>query len=311
MPEELQQSDVPPQSEGGAPPEPIGFDVDELFLAGTSEPADVDPAPEVETPSVEAGDEPDDEDADDADSGVDDPEEPAAEQDSRTPDERLFEYATIVAQNPNRISEVPSKQRPEVLKRLLAAAYQRGQQDQGQQFQRQSSTEEQLRAFVAERSEARKSDPDGFAAWEDENPADAERYHGGARYFKEKAAPVAESQSSVPPEVIQQRANAKLARVNALPDGVRQQFVQRVQSGDFPLTEQGLDALEEALFTAATTRPAPIAPAPRSPQVERRQLAAATRGQAPRAVGVGSGGSDAPTVSYDPDVLFNSAFASR
>ena len=94
--------------------------------------------------------------------------------------------------------------------------------------------------------------------------------------------------------------------MSALPDGAREQFAARVQSGEFPLTEAGLDAMEDALFAAATMRPAAPAPAAATvpPTAARRQAAAAARAEAPRPKGVGAGGQPVPEAIYDPDVLF-------
>lgn len=309
MPEDVQQADTTLSPESAAPPEPaISFDVDDLLGAGTAPNATAEPAPETPAAGGEADGpgtgEPDD--GDPLEGDVDDPETSDEGEDDRPPEQRLFEFASIVAQNPNRIDEVPKKQRPEVIKALLSAAYLRGKNDSGSEFQQQSSDEERLRAFVTERTEARRADPDGFATWEDENPADAARFHQGAAHFKEKAAPPAEEPQTADPAVIQQRANAKLARVNSLPDGVREAFVARVQSGEFPLTEAGLDAMEDALFAAATTRPAaPATPAAtKPPTAARREAAAAARNEAPRPKGVGQGGQPVPEAIYDPDELF-------
>jgi len=306
-----QQQDAVPQSGDGIQVEPsIGFDVDALFAAGVDAPASAEPAsePEASPPGDEPGiDATGDEDLpDEADADEDAADEPAAADDT-PPEQRLFEFASIVAQNPNRISEVPARERPEVIKSLLQAAYLRGQQDTDTQFQQQSSAEERLRTFVSERGEARRADPDGFSQWEQDNPADAARYHQGVAHFKEKAAPPAADSSTGDPAAIQQRANAKLARVSALPDGARQQFVARVQSGEFPLSEAGLDAMDDALFAAAAAAQAAATAAPAAaaaPTAVRRQAAAAARAEAPRPKGVGTGGQPVPEQIYDPDRLF-------
>mgnify|MGYP003656530505 CR=1 FL=1 len=308
MPDESQQMDTTPPEGGTAQPEPsISFDVDDLLGAGTAPNASAEPVtPEAPASSGEEDGAGDDETADgDPLEDADDP-ETAEGEDERPPEQRLFEFATFVAQNPNRIDEVPKKLRPEVIKSLLSAAYLRGKNDSGSEFQPQSSAEERLRAFVTERGEARRADPDGFSQWEQDNPADAARYHQGIAHFKEKAAPPAEEPQTANPAAIQQRANAKLARVSALPDGARDQFVARVQSGEFPLTEAGLDAMEDALFAAATMRPAAPAPAAATvpPTAARRQAAAAARAEAPRPKGVGAGGQPVPEAIYDPDALF-------
>lgn len=314
--QDVQQTDTAAAPSGDiAQPEPsIGFDVDELFSQGTALPAAVEEsAPDASAPpdGDADADEPTPDAAVDDDPEVDDAAPPADNSATVPPEQQVFDFAAIVAQNPNRLSEVPAKLRPEVVKALTQAAYVRGQQDSQNQFQRQSQTEEQTRSFVSERDEFARTSPDEFRAWQEENPAEAARYWAGKRYFAEKATKP-EPQQSVSPQVIQERANVKLARVAQLPEAQRNAFAARVNAGEFPLTEAGLDALEAALFDAATeaARQAP-AGTPQTAEsrmrAEQRQRAAQSRAAAPKPVGMAGGGVNAQPDSYDPDELFAAA----
>lgn len=259
--DEIQQPDAAAPSGDNAPAQVSSdaFDVDALFSAGIP-PVASEPAPTDQTITLEGGDGEGDEDEPDADeTATDEPEggetaTPPADAAPPVPEnERIYSLASMVAQNPNRIDEVPRKDRPVVLRSLLEAAAHRGRQEAEQEFSRRSSNEEAARRFVAERDEFARTDPDGFRAWQEENPADAERLWSAKRYFNQKAAPPPEAQSALSPEVIQQRAEVKLGRLRALPEAQRAELTARVQRGEFPLTEAGLDALEEALFQAAAT----------------------------------------------------------
>lgn len=316
--QETQQSDIAATSSGDiAQPEPSsGFDVDELFSRGTAAPANAEEsAPEaVDAPAGDAtADEPTPGDAVDDDPEVDDQDTDTAGAEPVPQEQRVFDYAAVVAQNPNRLSEVPSKLRPEVVKALLSAAYVRGQQESQAQFQRQSQTEEQARSFVSDRDEFARTSPDEFRQWQDENPVEAARYWAAKANFAQKAAPPPDAQQPLAPAVIQERANVKLARVAQLPEAQRNSFAARVNAGEFPLTEVGLDALETALFDAFTeaARSAPAGAAPANAETrmrtEQRQRAAQTRAAAPKAVGLAGGGVNAQPESYDPDELFAAA----
>lgn len=309
MQDEIQQPDAaaPPSDTAQTSVPSDAFDVDALFNADRPAVAEP-PAPAI---SLEEGD-----DEPEPEAGVAATDEP--EVDEQTPPEatsavpeeqRIYDLASIVAQNPNRIEEVPRKDRPIVLQQLLAAAALRGRQDAEQTFAQRSSNEEAARRYVSERDEFARTSPDEFRTWEQEKPEEAERYWGAKRYFNQKAAPPPEAQSALSPEVIQQRAEVKLGRLRVLPEAQRTALTARVNAGEFPLTEAGLDALEDALFQAATTAQAaaPAAPSPAQATAARRQASAATRAALPKPVGVGGGGADAPVASYDPDELFAAA----
>lgn len=308
MQEPVQQPDAAaPSSDTAQTTAPSdAFDVDALF--GAAPPAAVEaPAPAI---ALEEGDEPEPEPDDAAtDEPKEDEQAPTDEVPAVPEEQRIFDLASIVAQNPNRIEEVPRKDRPAVLQQLLAAAAFRGRAEAEQAFEQRSSNEEAARRYVAERDEFARTSPDEFRTWEQEKPDEAERYWGAKRYFNQKAAPPPEAQSALSPEVIQQRAEVKLGRLRALPEAQRNALTARVNAGEFKLTEAGLDALEEALFQAATasTAAAPPAPSPAQAQATRRQAAAATREALPKPVGLGGSGADAPVASYDPDELFAAA----
>ncbi len=310
MQEPIQQPDAAaPQSDTAQTSVPSdAFDVDALFDAEAPV-AVSEPAPPI---SLEEGDDVEEPATDDA--ATDEPEvDESAVSVGDVPAvpeaQRVYDLAEMVAKNRNRISEVPAKDRPAVLEQLLAAAQYSGREDAEREYQRRSSNEEAARRFVADRAELARTDPAGFADWEREDPAGAQRYHGAVAYFNQKAAPPPEAQSALSPEVIQQRAAVKLGRLRVLPEAQRTALTARVTAGEFPLTEAGLDALEEALFQAAATvtAAAPAAPSPAQATAQRRQGSAQTRAALPKPLGTGTGGADAPVASYDPDELFAAA----
>lgn len=307
MPEQVGQEGEAPQEitpQASEPtPESSDFDVDDLFARGTATiemPADGDVPPEPVA------------DADDleADEPEETPDEGGDSNATEKPDQQaqLFQYAATVAQNPTRIAEVPRKMQPEVIKQLLAAAYTRGRDDTSQTFEQQSSQEERLRVLVSEKDDLRRSDPDAFLTWEDEHPEEAAQYRMARKTFSERRAGPVETPQQATPDLIQKRViDRLLPRVQSLPEGVRAQIQQRVNAGEFPLTDAGYDALDEAIFRASTqvaTAPAPASDPETRAAVERRQQAAQTRSAAAKPVGIAGAGASRQVDSYDPDELF-------
>ncbi len=305
----MQDQERPQHTEAGgagAATEPLSasdFDIDSL-LESAFESVREQHAGDIADPD-DAGDDldgPDDEHSDaandgDPDGDTDDEESPdegdapAAEKKRRTvTEDDIVRFSQLVAANPNAISQVPGSARGQVMRNIITAAYQRGVIEANATFAEQSSIEENLRAFVAEREQLRQESPEAFVDWAESNPAEAERFYGARRMFAErKAQPSANAQP--PARDIQAEATTEIGRLSALPENIREEVATRIRAGEFPLSEAGFNALRstiDAAFTKALSSSAPV-----RRKVEQRQQGAERRAAAARPVGMagGSGGS--------------------
>ncbi len=303
--EERQPEAAAPIADAAPPEAPLGLDVDDLLAAGAQRATIELPQTEAPPAEVAEGDEPEVAEPD-ADGGEVEVEAgaPAGEPPAASTPDAIFDYTKMVLSAPQRINEVPGRLRADVIREATAAAYQRGLADAAQQISSGLSAEEALRSFVQTHEDQRTQDPDAFNQWQTANPREAAAFWDGKNRFAERAA------AAVPPEPrspadIQQRALQRLPRIDRLPAAAAAAIRTAVDAGRFPLTEAGLEALDQAILDAAT---APVAaePAVRAPNP--REVAAATRAAAPRAVGVGAGGG-APSkdIGWDVDELFNTA----
>lgn len=307
MPEQVDQpgTDEPqeetPQVAEPTVPSSADFDVDDLFARGTAS-IELSADPETGEPVADAEVQ-----------GADEPEETPVEgegegdgEEKPDPQAQLFQYASAVAQNPSRIAEVPRKMLPDVIKQLVLAAFDKGRTDTAQTFEQRTSTEERLRAFVEEKDDLSQTDPDAFREWQSQNPKDAASYWESKATFAERRAGPVETPQQAAPEAIQQRVIARLLpRVQSLQEAARSDIQRRVNAGEFPLTDAGYDALDEAIFRASaqTTPAAPTDPQARA-AVEKRQQAAQSRSAAPKPAGLAGNGAGRQVDIYDPDELF-------
>lgn len=312
MVDEERQPEAAPEA---PPPEnaAAGFDVDDLLAAGATQVATIG-LPHVEEP--EAGDqpvegeptngEPDDDDGDGETGDIPDGDQPTGTPPEAVSTEgQLFEFTKMVLGAPQRINEVPGRLRADVIREATAAAYERGRVDESQRIAGGLSAEETLRSFVQEHDDQHRTDPDGFNQWQSANPREAARFWDGKNRFADRAAAAVPPAPSSPND-IQRRAEARLPRLARLPAATQGVIRGRVDAGEFPLTEAGLEALDQAILDAATA--APVTAQPAAPTPTPREEAAARRAAAPRAVGVASGGS-APSkeLGWDVDELLNEA----
>lgn len=318
--------EVTPEPEQTPNGEAAPWDADALI----SEAALAGAAEDDPTPAADDDEDVDGEDGSDSDASDEDEEPEPDEDDSADEPEpevdpwgeggQMRSYATMVASAPQRINEVPPKARGEVMQKVIAAAYVRGQNDTQQQF----ASLEQQREFVAKYDELRADSPTEFFTWADENPDDAARYWSSRGQSAGQRTPQPsrggpetparqEPQQDADPQV-RQDATREIDRIAAIPAGAaRDALIQRVQRGDFLMTTGGVSALREAIDAAAagtaTTDPKPS----RQPDgpAARRQQAAATRKTVARAEeggGKGSAGNPNPIANInDPDELIRMA----
>ena len=279
-----------------------GLDVEELLsFGGTAQPAATAPSPDAD-----AEDEPDeDEEEDDAEAedGATEDGEDAGEPDEAQPPtdpltpEAIQAAGAMLAEAPQRINELPRKQRAAAIEEAMRLSYIKGVGDMFARQSQQSTQEQELRTFYDERVAARDANPDEFLNWEDENPEDAARFAQARAYFKAKAegkaptlpgqtAPVAAAGDGKPKltesqQTIQDLANREGPRLSALPQAARDAIAER----GFALTVDGLEAFRAAISEAeAAARRGTDAPARRQ-EAHRARLATArpdvgTRGNA-------------------------------
>lgn len=307
--------------------EAAAWDADALIaqaaLAGDT---DDTPEPDVDEEGDEDGSpsepsdedeevEPDDDETDDDEDDEPDTGDPWAE------GGQMRAYAVTVASTPQRINEVPGKLRGEVLQKVIASAYLRGQQDTQQQF----ASIEQQREFVATYDELRAEDPTAFFEWADEHPEDAARYWAArgqstnertpqpSRGGPEVPARTQPAQQETDPQ-IRQDVSREIDRIPAISDvAARNALIQRVQRGDFLMTPGGVSALREAIDAAEASgvTASPKSPTnPNSPAARRQEAAQKRRGlaRAEEGGGRGSAGNPNPIASInDPDELIRMA----
>lgn len=236
---------------------------------------DMDDEDDLEDP-----DEGEDADADDADPEEEqEPEEPKAAKAERTREltqDDLIRFGSLVAKNPASITQVPRRAQAQVIKSVVAAAYQRGVMDAAKDWQTRSIQEERLRVFVNEREQIQRDNPEAFLDWADANPEEAERFYNARRLFAAKSAQPAEVNEPTP-EMIQAVANEQFQRLNVLPEEIKEKVVSRVRAGEFPATNQGLKSLSAAVDAAfmelatAAREPARRRAKAREEAVERRK----------------------------------------
>lgn len=266
MTQERPHADVDAQAEDVAGQ---GDDLDDLLLQGfedvlagnTAEPP---VEGEGDAPTLELDDEDDFEDPDEGDADEDDaaegdaPDAAEAEpKDTEKPQRKrevtqddLVRFGTLVAQNPANITQVPRRAQADVIKSVIAAAYQRGTMDSAREWQTRASNEEQLRVFVADKEKLADDNPEAFLEWANANPQDAERFYNARTIFATRANPP-ETPSGPTPEEIQQQTKDEIGpRLDGLPDEFKQKIVARLNAGEFAATLEGLNSLRAAVDAA-------------------------------------------------------------
>lgn len=234
----------------------------EYVLAGNSAESSVEGEDDVPTLDLDGEDDLDDSDEGDSDeddaadgdapdAAEDEPKDTEKPQRKRevTQDD-LVRFGTLVAQNPANITQVPRRAQGDVIKSVLAAAYQRGTMDAAREWQTRATVEEQLRVFVSEREKEEHENPEAFLQWARSNPQEAKRYYEARDTFATRANPPATPDEPTP-EDIQRMTQAELGpRLDALPDEFRQKVAARIKAGDFPATSEGFRSLRAAVDAA-------------------------------------------------------------
>ena len=152
------------------------------------------------------------------------PEEP--EYEAPAPDESTpVDWASVLREAPQRINEVPARQRAQVLEEMR----QRERQEWDAQAQEaitraraeavhEARQREELQQQVAQLDEFRQTDPEGFAEWEGKYPQRAEAYY---RYKADRYA-ASQPRQIDPSEPIHQASQRILARANNSPEVLRE-----------------------------------------------------------------------------------------
>lgn len=342
MPEPIDQQ---PADDTGASapdaPQPLAdnLDVEELLAMGAGQPDQrtismvVPPPADDDAAGGGASDDDDDEDDDAEDGDAADPEgdkgkdaadgeSSPAPTDQPTP-EAIQAAGLMLAESPQRINEIPRKQRSAAIHEAMRLSYTRGVSDMFAHVNAQSTQEQELRTFFDERNGARQQDPEEFSTWEDEHPEDAERFAQARRYFKAKAdgkpVPLPGSQTRVggapdagggkpqlteSQQTIQNLANREADRLSALPQEKRD----AIASQGFALTEDGLAAFRTAIDAAeAELRSS------KAPEAARRRQESAQQRAGTARVDTGARGNAGPPKQNpiaeinDPDALFDMA----
>ena len=266
-PDEQQQAvdsgDTPGDAPDTAPqPLPDNLDVEELLSMGSGQPGE--PAISM---VAEPGDDDEEDEEGDTEEDEDDSAAPPADGDDApaqagapTP-EAVRDAGAMLAESPQRINELPKRQRAAAIEEAMRLAYVRGGSDMFVHQTAQASQEAELRTFYDERAAARADDPEEFALWEDEHPEESERYAAARRYFKAKAAgqpaqlpgsPTKPAPANGKPaltegqQMIQNLANREAKRLHALPQDVQE----AIAAQGFALTEDGIEAFRQAISDA-------------------------------------------------------------
>jgi hypothetical protein len=239
------------------------LDVEELMALGAVSAAE--PA-FVAVPAEDVPDDDDEADEDDEDE-ADQPSESGAAEAATAPTQAGDRPAldpvaagAMLAETPQRINELPRRQRAPAVEEAMRLAYVRGVADMGRRMTDVQQQETELRAFYDVHAQERSEDPEAFAAWEDEQPEEAARFAQARAYFTAKAAgkPAAlpgMRQSAPAPRpnqlteaqlAIQEVANLEGERFAALPLAAQQ----AIATKGFPLTAAGLATFRAAISEA-------------------------------------------------------------
>lgn len=243
--------------------------------------------------------------AEEEDEETEEPDEPEAPSADESEDSTVEEepdqagWAAILAESPQRINEVPVKQRGEMVRQAIERAasateerkereFQQREQQLSQQFETQLQAWQKMMEFSRAVDEMRDNDPDAFREWQEKEPRNA------AVYFQWKA------RGSQPPQVQQQQQQPQAdPEYNRLFDAEVQPYIERIQGRQdiieeldrrdpngtiFVRTPEGLRAFKQAVdeLTSADSK--------ESAQANSRKKAAESRAKKPKADATPTGG---------------------
>lgn len=253
------------------------------------------------TPDEEAPDEEPEEEQDD-EAEEEEGEEPAAEAEKPTPPAQN-EWVTTLRTAPQRINEIPAKERGAAVQQLInaerqaaAEAINKAQADTRAQVE----TEVKVKAAVEGIDQLKAEDPEAFAEWTEADPKAA------AAYFAYKQNGLAPAQADTK-QVIADAAKPLLDQVKAYPDAYAEIVAKdTADQARYAPTPQGLSRL--AADVAEAIAKATAAPSNAQQALDKRREAQAARKAIPRP-DVSTGRKAESVLSNDPEELIAAGWA--
>lgn len=209
--------------------------------------------------------------------------------------EPATDWAAVLAQSPQRVNEVPARQRGETVKQAIERVHAEAQarmerewrqyeQKLNQDFETRLQAWQKMSEFERKIDDLRESDPDTFQKWQTENPQNA------AVYFQWKAR----GSGAQPPPPPRQQQQPAVSQAEQEYDEVLKPYIDRIQGRQdiideldrrdpngtiFVRTPKGVEAFKKAV-DELTDAEKPAA----------RKAAAETRAKRPKADATPSGG---------------------